>query len=227
MKKVNGFLFFLAAIFVLCTTSLNIRTQAAELLNNSYQYRWAHTYINANGDVKKCRVKVNGDNVSNDQSVAYSEAVYHWNNLRSLNNFGYYNDKVYIYNVDFENSKLDFFSKQPSSGHWIYLPAYSNYYAVTCHKSTSAAWLINQNNGNQGSFTTGGSISYCRIFMKNFATDGSAYRFGQYIMRHEIGHVLGMGHYIGNSIMVPSYQENLYKVCIYDRDVLQAFYPNP
>lgn len=216
---------FLAVVIVLLGVS--VPSHAAELLNNSYKYRWAHTYINANGDVRKCRIKVNGDNVSSAQQAAYSDAVYHWNNLGSLSNFGYYNDKVYIYNVSFSDSKLDFFTKQPSSGHWLYNSSYSNYYAVTCHKSTSSTWLINQDTGNQGTFTTGGSISYCRVFMKNFASDGSSYRFGQYIMRHEIGHVVGMGHYTGNSIMTPSYVTNLYSLCIYDRDVLSSFYPNP
>ena len=135
----------------------------------------------------------------------------------------------YIYEVNFNSSKLDFYSKEPSDGHWIYLPCYTNIYAVTCHKSTAATWYINQDTGQEGTFLYGGSISYCRIFMKNFPTTGSSYTFGQYVMRHEIGHVLGMGHTDQNSIMLSDWYPDLqiYNPLIYDKYVLHSFYPNP
>ena len=34
-------------------------------------FRWGYTYINANGDVTKCRLKINGDNLTGAAKTLY------------------------------------------------------------------------------------------------------------------------------------------------------------
>ena len=151
----------------------------------------------------------------------------HWNTLDSQ--FGYYEDKVYIYDVPFAQSKLDFYTATQSSMNWFYANEFSDIKAATFFKNSNNNWLINPDTGGDGTFTSG-DVSYARIYIKPTDLAGTTNKEKHYAFRHEIGHVLGMGHVaLGaqNSLMTPSYVNNCYGVKIYDINVLEGFYPNP
>ena len=191
-------------------------------MNNWYRWKW--TYINSTGTVKKCRVKVNGDNLFSSYKPILTSAVNHWNSLDTV--YGPEKDKVYCYLVDWDNSKVDFFSA--GSGSWFYGAAFAEKQAITLYKNSNGVWSRNPNTGVTGTFTSG-TVSYARVYSKSFSTSSAYANRNQYYYRHEIGHVLGMGHVeplAHNTIMEPFYA-NVHIVTSYDISVLEGFYPNP
>ena len=179
-----------------------------------------------NGDVKKCRVKTSDEKLTS-LNTFYTSAVSHWNTLDSQ--FGYYKDKVYIYDVPFTQSKLDFYTATQTDMSWFYASTYSDVKAATFFKNSSGNWLVNPNTGGNGTFTSG-DVSYARIYIKPTALAGTTNNEKHYTFRHEIGHVLGMGHVAygsQNSLMYSSFVTNYYTVRQYDVNVLEGFYPNP
>lgn len=111
--------------------------------------------------------------------------------------FSYEKDKVYAYNVAFANSKCDLYSAASNSS--IFKNAESGTIAMTTYKNASGLWYVDPITGNSGGFNSG-TITYSAVYYKDLS--GYATNKQKYIMRHEIGHVLGMGH-VGsaNSLM--------------------------
>lgn len=113
---------------------------------------------------------------------------------------------------------------------WFYESKYQNIKAAAFLKNSNNNWLVNPDTGNPGTFTSG-DISYSRIYIKPASLAGASTNELHYTFRHEIGHVLGMGHVINmssyNSLMYQYYVNNVYRVLIHDIDVLEGFYPNP
>lgn len=229
-NKVKRFFICLSVFLLLVALTPRNAVYAEEYTDpegNVYVFRWKWTYINSNNTVRKCRVKANGENLRSSWQSYYSSAVEHWNTLGAQHN-DLLLDKVYMYNVPFAQSKLDFYSATSENLSWFYDGDFQNIRGIALFKNINNQWFINPDNGEPGSFT-GGSISYARIYVKTTAYSLSD-KNKHYIFRHETGHVLGMGHVaLGaqNSIMAPSYVNNCYGVKIYDLNVLEGFYPNP
>lgn len=219
LKKCFCLLLALAFLFASLITTASAE-EVGELEGEIHAFRWGWTYVNSGGDVTKCRVKACDDMLANYNSY-YTSAVNHWNTLYSQ--YGYYDDKVYIYDVPYANSKLDFFDAV--SGGWLYEAQYNNIRAVTLYKNSSGNWFVDPD-GDEGTFTSG-TISYSRIYIKNLS--GIENQERNYIFRHEIGHVMGMGHVNPTipSIMQPYFIPNIYGIKLHDLAVLEDFYPNP
>ncbi|MBR6763472.1 MAG: hypothetical protein IKM13_06955 [Clostridia bacterium] len=215
-------------LMVLCMCMLlsspAMAEELGELEGNSLHLRWLWTYVNSGGDVTKCRVRVNGDNLNSAYSSLLTDAVNHWNTLDSR--FGYEKDKVYCYEVDFDISKVDVYTAPYSM--WFYTGDYDDLFAITLHKNSDQEWDFHPDDGQENGFTYG-DISYSRIYCKRFSTASSYSERNKYIFRHELGHVLGMGHVETGaqySLMWNNYG-GVKQVCIYDIDILEDFYPNP
>lgn len=212
-------------LFLTCLALPASAEEVGAFEGETHRYRWAWTYVNSGGDVTKCRVKVNGDNLNSAYSSYLTSAINHWNTLDSR--FGYYKDKVYCYSVAFANSKVDVYTAASNS--WMYTKSeFSDIDAITLYKNSSGVWSRDPLTGTKGSFSSG-TVSYSRIYCKSFSTAPAYSGKNNYIFRHEIGHVLGMGHVATgslNSLMWP-YYGNITNVCLHDIDVLEGFYPNP
>ena len=232
MKRMIVFVVCLILICCVFSPRVVIAEEVGAFEANTRPIRWAWTYINANGDVRKCRLKLNADNLTATVwSNVYSSSVNHWNTLDQQ--FSYSQDKVYAYNVSFQNSKCDLYTA--SSTHFIYT---NNEYiladAVTNYKNASGQWFKDPITGEDGDFWSG-TATYSRIYFKTPNESYSLYR-RMFVMRHEIGHVLGMGHVATNdnkiSLMHPIWNPDIsyystYYVTSYDIGVLEQFYPNP
>lgn len=193
--------------------------------------RWAWTYINSNGDVRKCRVKLNADNLTAyTWTSIYNDSINHWNTLDQQ--FSYSQDKVYAYSTSFDASKCDLYTA--ASSHYLNTNSiYALTYAETNFKNANGEWFWNLSTGDTGTFYSG-TATYARIYFKTPATSLSLNQ-RKWIMRHEIGHVLGLGHVNSmnkQSLMHPlwsssSTNDSIYKVTSHDISKLEGFYPNP
>ena len=195
----------------------------AEEIGPGRHYRWNWTYINASGTVRKCRLKLSNDYLSGNWASYYNDTVNHWNTLGTQFNDPL-KDKVYAYDVAFANAKCDLYTA--SSNSFMYTnPDYAALYGISVYKNSNNSWSIDPLTGEESTFLSG-TITYAACYFARSPDSANAYR---YYMRHEIGHVFGMGHVFSDSSIMIWYWAggNNYKVRLHDITVLEGFYPNP
>lgn len=216
--------------FVMSSIMVVTAEEVGQYDGDTRPIRWAWTYINSNGDVRKCRVKLNADNLTTTVwTNVYNDSINHWNTLDQQ--FSYSQDKVYAYSTSFANSKCDLYTAP--SNHFIYSNAqYVLADAVTNYKNANGEWFLDDD-GEEGPFHSG-TATYARIYFKA-PTESLSLNRRMWVMRHEIGHVMGLGHVNPlkkRSLMHPLWGENsvndsTYYVTSYDISILEKFYPNP
>lgn len=210
----------LLLMFAIIISLANI-VSAAEI-GPGKRYRWNWTYINSAGTVTKCRIKMSNDYLSGTWGTYYTDTVNHWNTLDSR--YGSSQDKVYAYDVVFSDAKCDMYTAATNS--FMYTNSeYNNTIALTIHKNTNGSWSIDPITGNENSyFPSNNTITYAAVY---FGEVPSLTAEIKYAMRHEIGHVLGMGHETISDTLMTVWYSGVNTVRQKEIDTLEEFYPNP
>lgn len=155
---------------------------------------------------------VNADYIQDIPAYMFDTAIFDWNSKTGRKNF---------YKTSISNSYIDFVD--PINSEWGWGPFIV---AVTLLKNSSNLWNIPCRYGS-GGFTSGTAIRavieinpdtslYSKIGTKN------------YLIRHELGHTLGLGHVPVDgsiaSIMFPDTSSQWVAVQQHDVDDVNAFY---
>lgn len=130
-------LLLLSILMVLCYVEVPVSAEEiGQLEGETHRYRWGYTYINSGGDVKKCRLQMNDDNLTGIWASTYTNLVNHWNTLDTQ--FSYSQDKVYAYDCNSSTAKC--FLYTASSNSFMYTNSsyqYIDAIALLCNSSNA------------------------------------------------------------------------------------------
>ena len=177
-------------------------------------YRWGDTRY-SNG-VRHCYLLTNADYLSSINSARYQSAISHWNSFS--------NNKVVMIDTAFGSSKVDFVTPNASIWEQYFDDATA---AITCAKNEAGQYPFNNPYGSSG-FNSGIIVSAQILVNPSTVTYSTMFK-QDYLIRHELGHVMGLGHPPTNvvSLMYPYINSAPYNtVQTHDISDLNLFYPN-
>lgn len=212
--KRKGLFRALALMFIsILLLNISPMTHAHEL-EPGRSYRWGTTKVSSG--VRRAYVECSDAYLNNSVlSPLYSSALSHW-----TNNSG---GKAEFVNTSFSASNCDFVT--PSQQYWPYQAGLEG---IVYLQNSSGQWKIENYYGSNTGFNSG-DIVFAVIWF-NPSTSGYNTSFKRTaLIRHEMGHVLGLGHTDNSSTASIMYQY-LYEtkwdsVQDHDRADLASFYP--
>lgn len=174
----------------------------AHELYNGCTFRWNYVI----GGI--CNLKPSNEILDTNLSNIYNNALSHWNS-NSTGTTNWIDTSFEISNVDFAT---------PTSDNWLWG---DSVLGMTFIQNQSDQWFV-EPDGNLGSFTSG-NITYAQIQINPDMLNYSNYTKNS-TLRHEMGHVVGLGHTDGNtmSLMNPYMVTDILED--HDRTDLQNFY---
>ncbi len=186
---------------VICTTISHTQANiyAHEILPG-HVFRWGYV----TGGV--CNLKPSDEILDSNLASFYTSALSHWNsNSAGVTSW---------VDTPFATSNVDFGT--PINWAWG-----DTVYGQTFIRNSSGEWFVDTN-GVNGNFTSG-KITYAQVHIKSeLAKSGSYHK--NFILRHEMGHVVGLGHTDNITMSIMNEMRDTDILEDHDRIDLQNFY---